>query len=297
MAQRDATKRQQLVVNHLRVRARDFEEIEMYLENESNIQSADLFISKRTFQRDIKEIAEIWKIIIEFNRASRKYEIVSDPNSPEDNMLLESFDIINTINAGVKLSKYIHFETRKASGTNYILDIITAIKNSTILELYHQKYWENTFTKRELEPLGIKEYKYRWYLIAIDLRDNQIKSFGLDRIKGLQQSNKKLEKSVFDIQSFFEYTYGAVGTEGKKVEDVVLSFTAFQGKFIKAVPMHHSQQILIDNEKEFRISLKIVPVIDFIMDVQQYAQCVKVIKPKWLTKKIKQNLQEALNQY
>jgi len=179
-----------------------------------------------------------------------------------------------------------------------ILDIITAIKNGTVLELYHQKYWEETFTQREVEPLGIKEYKYRWYLIAKDLNDNQIKSFGLDRIKGLLLSNKKIEEPLdFDIQTFFEFTYGAVGTEGKKVEEVILSFTPFQGKFIKAVPMHHSQQILIDNEEEFRIALKIVPVIDFVMDVQQYAHAVKVIKPKWLADQIKLNLQEALKQY
>jgi len=298
MAQKDATKRQSLVIKYLRSRARSFDEIEMFLETESEIQAADLNISRRTFQRDIKEIESIWGIEIKYNRSLKKYEIAFDPNDSRDNKLMEAFDIVNTLNIGSEISKYIHFETRRASGTHLILDIITAIKNGTVLELYHQKYWEETFTQREIEPLGIKEYKYRWYLIAKDLNDNKIKSFGLDRIKGLQQTNKILkEPSNFDIHQFYKYTYGAVGGQGQKEETVILSFTPFQGKFIKAVPMHHSQQILIDNEDEFRISLEIVPLVDFIMDVQQYAQAVKVIQPKWLAEEIKENLENNLKLY
>ena len=298
MAQRDATKRQSLVIKYLRKRERTFAEIEMYLENESDIQACDLIISQRTFQRDIKEIKSIWGIEIKYNRAKEKYEIAFDPNDSRDNKLMEAFDIVNTLNIGSGISEFIHFETRKASGTHLILDIITAIKNKTVLELYHQKYWEENFSVRDIEPLGIKEYKYRWYLIAKDLNDNVIKSFGLDRIKGIQQTNKKLEApSNFDIKEFYKHTYGAVGGQGQKEETVVLSFTPFQGKFIKAVPMHHSQEVLIDNDKEFRISLEIVPLVDFVMDVQQYASAVKVVQPKWLAKKIKKNLQDTLKLY
>ena len=107
----------------------------MLLETESNIQSCDLIISKRTFQRDIKEIESIWGIRIGYSRVARKYEILFDPNDAKDNKLMEAFDILNTLNASEKISEYIHFETRKSRGTHLILDIITAIKNKTILML------------------------------------------------------------------------------------------------------------------------------------------------------------------
>ena len=298
MAQKDVIQRQNLVINYLRKRPRSFDDIEMYLENESSIQSADLFISRRTFQRDIKEIEAIWKIVIEFNRTTRKYEIVYDPDKPEDNMLLESFDIINTINAGEKLSEYICFESRKARGTHFILDIITAIKNRKVLNIKHQKYWEDVYSEREVEPFAIKEYKYRWYLIAKDLKDHKIKSFGLDRIKALQSTHSSFTyPEDFDIKEFFRFTYGIMGVEGEKEENIILSFTPFQGKFIKAVPMHHSQRVLNDNKNEFRIALNLVPTVDFVMEVQQYAQAVKVIQPQWLADEIKSNLQETLELY
>ena len=61
--------------------------------------------------------------------------------------------------------------------------------------------------------------------------------------------------------------------------------------------MHHSQKILIDNDDELRISLKLIPTIDFIMDLQYYGECVKVLKPKWFVDDIKTRLTNAKNQY
>ena len=89
MAQKDATKRQSLVIKYLRSRARTFDEIEMFLETESEIQAADLNISRRTFQRDIKEIESIWGIEIKYNRSLKKCEIAFDPNDSRDNKLME----------------------------------------------------------------------------------------------------------------------------------------------------------------------------------------------------------------
>lgn len=298
MAQRDATKRQALIINFLRRQSRTFKEIEFYLETESEIQSYDLNISIRTFQRDINEISSLWGIDIEYNRSTRKYEIVFDEADAKNERLMEAFSIFNTLNVTERISEYIHFEDRKTSGTHFMMDIITGIKNRKILEIYHKKYWEEEFTIRQVEPLGIKEYRYRWYLIAKDLKDNNIKSFGLDRIIDINQLDIKYSfPKDFDVNEYFKYNYGVIGTQNKNPEIIELSFTAFQGKYIKNLPMHHSQKILIDNDKELRISLNIVATLDFIMDLQQYAQTVKVLKPKWLAEDVKGRLAKAQSQY
>jgi predicted DNA-binding transcriptional regulator YafY len=298
MAQKDATKRQALIINFLRRQSRTFKEIEYYLETESEIQSYDLNISIRTFQRDIHEISSLWGIDIVYNRSTRKYEIVFDEADAKNERLMEAFSIFNTLNVTERISEYIHFENRKTSGTHFMMDIITGIKNRKTLEIYHNKYWEKEFTRRQVEPLGIKEYRYRWYLIAKDLKDNNIKSFGLDRILNINQLEIKYSfPKDFDVNEYFKYSYGVIGLQNEKPEIIELSFTAFQGKYIKNLPMHHSQKILIDNEEELRISLNIVVTLDFIMDLQQYAETVKVIKPKWLVDELKNNFKEAINQY
>jgi len=74
-------------------------------------------------------------------------------------------------------------------------------------------------------------------------------------------------------------------------------FSAYQGNYIKSLPLHHSQKIIEKNNDYLKISLKMIPTYDFIMRLQSYANNVKVLKPKWLADKLKNNLLEAANQY
>ena len=71
---------------------------------------------------------------------------------------------------------------------------------------------------------------------------------------------------------------------GKEPENIELSFGVRQGKYVKSLPLRHSQKIIIDNEKEFRISLKLVPTLDFIRDLLRFADSVEILKPESLAK-------------
>lgn len=52
------------------------------------------------------------------------------------------------------------------------------------------KFEENDISQRNAEPYALKEFKGRWYLLAKDRKDYQIKTFGLDRIQELEITNK-----------------------------------------------------------------------------------------------------------
>ena len=57
--------RYSLIIKRLERGPANFEELEKYLQNESYIQDKDLNISRRTFQRDIKDIFSQLNIEIE----------------------------------------------------------------------------------------------------------------------------------------------------------------------------------------------------------------------------------------
>jgi hypothetical protein len=59
----------------------------------------------------------------------------------------------------------------------------------------------------------------------------------------------------------------------------LLSFDPFQGKYIKAFPLHRSQQILADTDDELRISFRLVIIYDLEMELRMYGDPVKVIQP------------------
>ena len=298
MAQKDTMKRQAFLLNYIRNRERSFEEIRHQLKIESEVQSADLNISIRTFQRDIINIRELYGIDIVYNRTKRVYIIANENIDKKTERLIESFNIFNTLNITDRIAKYIHFEDRKASGTELITNIITSIKNSNIIDIYHKKYNEDDYSLKTLEPLAIKEFDYRWYLIAKEHNKNTIKSYGLDRIQLVKQTQIKYSYPTdFDIDNFFNDYFGVITPDDKKAEDIELLFSAFQGNYIKSIALHHTQNIIEDNPDYLKISLHLVPTYDFIMRLQSYAENVKVLKPKWLADKLKNNLIKAVEQY
>ncbi len=298
MAQVDAIKRQIAIINYLTNHGgQRFADITNHLQIESEIYDLNLNISIRTFQRDIKAIKKLYDIEIYYNKSKKLYEIDNAYSDNKSIRLLESFNMLNTLNLNEQFSKFLYFEDKANNNNFFIMDIITAIKNNHILEIYHKKYTDTDYNKRRVEPLALKEYRYRWYMIAKDQNDNKIKAFGLDRIKHILTTNIRFAyPKDFDVKEYFKHSYGVISSDDKPSK-IILSFDAFQGNYIKSLPLHHSQKILIDNKDELRISLKLIPTYDFIMDLQYFGQNVKVLEPKWLANEIKNNFKEALEQY
>ncbi|PIE97425.1 MAG: WYL domain-containing protein, partial [Polaribacter sp.] len=177
-----------------------------------------------------------------------------------------------------RISDFIHFEKRKSKGTEHLYGILHAIKNQVLIKFQHQKFWEDEITERTLEPYALKEARNRWYLIGKDLKDNKIKNFAL-------------------VNEYYKYSFGIKAWGNDKPEEVVLSFSEMQGRYIKTLPLHHSQEILKDNENEFKIRLKLYVTYDFIMELLSFGKEVKVIKPKSLINEMKVIYQECLEKY
>ena len=80
-------------------------------------------------------------------------------------------------------------------------------------------------------------------------------------------------------------------------ERIILSFDPEQGQYVKTLPLHHSQQILIDNQQEIRIALKMVLTYDFVMEICSRSRYVKVLEPNHLAQQVKELLKAAYRQY
>ena len=96
---------------------------------------------------------------------------------------------------------------------------------------------------------------------------------------------------------YYQHCFGVIYPNGQKTQHVILSFNTLQGKYIKTLPLHESQQILTDNETELRIQLEIFITHDFYMELLSLGNNVKVIKPKSLIDKLKVSYKNALKNY
>ena len=300
MSKKQFLKRYSLIINKLRKNASSFEEIQKYLVEQSINDEENYEISIRTFQREIKEIASTHNIEIKYFRSENVYKIINDGNEERNERLMESFEIIDALKISSNLSNHLILEKRKPLGTNNMNYLIHAIKNRNEIHFSYSKYWteELVDTQRKVQPIALKEARFRWYLVAKDMKDNRVKTFGLDRITNLKITNLKfIFPKNYNPEETFRYSFGIINEDNKEPQKIVLSFSFEQGKYIKSLPLHHSQKELTNDENEYRIELLLHPTYDFVMELLSIGAEVKVLEPESLKNEMIKKIEATLNRY
>ncbi len=281
-----------------------FEEIRSYIENQVEFlqihdDNLNISFSKRTFQRDVNDIRNLFGIDIAYSRVNRGYYIAYDEY---DNMnfqrRMEAFDMFNSLNLAQDLQPFLHLESRRPQGTENLYGLIHAIKNNVQIKFCYQKFWDDEKKQRTAQPYALKEFKNRWYLIAKDLSDEYVKCFGLDRLSGLEVTNIKFKyPDDFNAEEMYRYCFGIITRNDEKPEEIILSFEPYQGKYIKSLPLHKTQKVIKDDDEELQVSLKLFITYDFVMELLSYGNTVRVIKPESLKKSLKGTYERALRNY
>ena len=243
--------------------------------------SNDLASSQKTFSKDLKLLAELG-IEIKFKRSTMTYQIIEDRFSDHSQTIFDNLILINAYKQAENNSEIMIFEKRQASGLHNLEGLVFAIKNSKTITFNYTKHWEGVPHKKVLEPYALKEFKNRWYLLAneVDGKDFFLKTFGLDRISDFEVNSKTFKKQEVDIDKLFVNSFGIISTLDQIPEKIILSFDYEQGKFIKTLPIHHSQKVLIDNDSEYRIELTLVPTYDFYQELLTHTGRMKIISPE-----------------
>jgi predicted DNA-binding transcriptional regulator YafY len=299
MSKREFFLRYVHILDKLRKAPATFEQIDHYLSQQSQLQDYCFNISKRQFMRDLNDISAIFEVEIAFDHSRQAWFICEDEYSEITRHRMEAFDTFNALKMGENTSKSIHFEKCQPRGTENLFPLLHAIKNNLETGFVYSKFRQDKPTRRTAQPYALKEFKNRWYVIAKDTKDSVIKSFALDRLSQLQVLNSYFLPPVdFDLDNQYRHSFGIISPKkGQRLEKVILSFHPVQGKYIKSMPMHESQVIIRDDEKELLISLTLYITLDFLMEILSFGEKVKVIKPLSLINTLKASYARSLNQY
>ena len=282
-----------LIIKRLERGPATYEQIARYLQDESAIQDKDFNISLRTLQRDIKDIYTQLSIeIVNEKKGDKRYFIKSRPETEgQSQRLLESYQVINAIHAAQNFSAIVFLETRQPKGLEHFYGLLFAIKNKRIVNFHHYKYWDETITKRTVHPLALKESQGRWYLIAVDTKDNYLKTFGLDRIANLDIVKTKYRETYdYDLKELFAHSFGIISLDDEKPQVVRLQFSYEQGQYVKTYPLHASQILIEENSKLVIVELVVFITYDLICELLSYGEELVVLGPDKLRKVIKKQL-------
>lgn len=211
---------------------------------------------------------------------------------------MEAFDLFNSFTLGQNLQPYLLFEWRCGIGTENLYGLLYAIKNRFIVRFTYHKFYDETTTLREVEPYVLKEFKGRWYLVSKDHGDDYIKTFALDRLRGLEITKVKYQlPEEVNPTEHFKNSFGTMSFDDLEPEEIVLAFEPLQGKNIKSYPLHNSQVILVDNETELQVSLKVYQTHYFIMELLSFGEDMRVIGPEGLVNQMKEMISNMTQLY
>jgi predicted DNA-binding transcriptional regulator YafY len=156
-----------------------------------------------------------------------------------------------------------------------------------VIEFEYQKFEDTVSKLVKLQLHLLKEDRHRWYVLGrINGHDDPTTVYALDRILAAKILEEKFEPAEFNFDQYFAHSFGITVTNDEPV-DVILSFTPFQGNYLKTLKIHHTQVTLVDNEAEYRISVRVIPSWEFYEKILGYGHCVKVVSPEIIIEEVK----------
>jgi len=280
------------------------DELQKFIENETVLlqdidETLKIGSSKRTLQRDIKDINNLFGISIVYSPSQKGYYIEeSEFENINFQRLLDEFQIYQSLNIAEDIKPFVNVEPRKSQGLENLHGILHAIRNRLIVKYTYNFFDINQIYTVVAEPYALKEFKNRWYLVAKDCGDKFVKTFALERISDFEVTGKQFFlPQNFDIKAFFRNSFGILTHLNEKPEKIVLQFNSMQSRYIKLKPLHHSQKILKDSDNELNISLLLQNTFDFRMELLSYGNSLKVLEPESLKNQLIDIYKSAIKNY
>ena len=247
-------------------------------------------LSERQFHRYTDAVEELFDIEIKYSRSQRGY-VVADREGI-DNMgmrkwLIQTFSVNNILHESQELKNRILLEN-VPSGQQHLTTIVDAMREGVALSMTYQSFGKSEPSTFEVEPYCVKLFEQRWYMLARSERYPEPRVYALDRIHVLEPTKRKFKlPKKFDAAKFFEDYYGIIiGDEDFDVCPVALKVDSWQSKYLRTLPLHHTQVEVERNEEYSIFEYRLCPSFDFRQKILSMGSSVEVIAPAELIAKV-----------
>ncbi len=256
-------------------------------------------IPRRTFINSCRAIENIFDINIECERKNgyRYYiENVKDvAYGGARERTLGMFAVNNIIRESRSLRHSILFE-EIPSGQKFLIPIIEAMRQSREVVIEHKGFGRNSSCIYTLHPYCLKVFRLRWYVAGYCRQRDTMRIFSLDRIQSLTMSEARYEyPDNFDPMDYFSATFGVV--KGVAPHIVEIKVYGLQRDYLRALPLHHSQQEteVCDDYSVFRYYVS--PSYDFKQEILSMGVEVEVLSPVSFREEICRTIDEMAIRY
>ncbi len=227
----------------------------------------------------------------------------------------QSLDIIREVKPDERgetgVTRRVVYVEEKILGGNrqYVPVLIRAINQNRQVLFHYRKHELADLTPtsvaaerpklRALHPILLREVAESWYVIGYDEKTGRERTFALDRMSDLVISDERCDVPpavLTSVSELFEHIYGITDSNGP-VEEILLAFSPLFGRYVKAKPIHQTQEIVSDTDAECVVRLRLAPNRDLLMHLRSYGEHLKVMQPESLARELAESLRATLARY
>ena len=256
-------------------------------------------LSERQFHRYTDAVEELFDIEIKYSRTQRGYVIADREgiyNMGMRKWLIQTFSVNNILHESQELKNRILLED-VPSGPQHLTPIVDAMRESVALSMTYQSFGKSEPSTFEVEPYCVKLFEQRWYMLGKSEGYDELRLYALDRIKALEPTERKFKlPKKFDAAKFFEDYYGIIiSDEDFDVEPVALKVDSWQSKYLRTLPLHHSQ-VEVERTDEYSIfEYRLCPSFDFQQKLLSMGDSAGALAPVALRDILRKKAEKTAN--
>ena len=253
-------------------------------------------LGERTFHRYKEAVMELFDIDIKYSRTLQGYVVAN--RDGVDNMamrkwLIQTFSVSSVLHESQELKNRILLED-VPSGQQFLTTIIDAMREGVKLQMTYQSFGAENPTTFDVEPWCVKLFEQRWYMLGMS---DKLRIHALDRIKALEPTECKFKlPKKFDAGEFFKDYYGIIiNDEDFDVEPVALKVDSWQSKYLRTLPLHHSQVEVVRNDEYSIFEYRLCPSFDFQQKLLSMGDSAGVLAPVLLKDILRKKAEKTAN--
>lgn len=246
-------------------------------------------IIARTFFNYRSAIQDLFSIVIECDKSTNTYSIAYRDDDSTTEWLLSSFSVSQLLQQNKDISNRILLE-EIPSGQHHLSTIIEAMHSNNVIEITYQRFVEDEPHSVCVEPYCTKLFHQRWYVVANNIEKKHLQTYALDRISDIKILAKTYSIDPnFDAKAFFLNSFGIFASENEQPQRILIKVDATQSKYLRTLPLHHSQKETITNDKFSVFQYYLVPTKDFVFELLSHGAFFEVLEPASLRETMKEN--------
>ncbi|HZY79117.1 MAG TPA: WYL domain-containing protein [Cyclobacteriaceae bacterium] len=183
-------------------------------------------------------------------------------------------------------------------GLEHIETLYQAIIKKCAVTLNYQSFKAREPRTFQFHPYYLKEYRNRWFVIGITMKNTPVMNLALDRIVSVSDCDVKyVHRQEFNLATHFNDVIGVTVNQNSRPEKVLLLFDRETAPYIITKPLHHSQEELETSPGGVLFSLNVQLNFELEREILGYGAHVKVVAPDRLKRRIKEIHEHAVDLY